>query len=276
MKIEIEPQLRVLFPPGAPVSILVVGLGGTGSALALSLARLVYHARQKGMKLEVTFCDHDLVEERNVGRQYFAPCDAGRPKAEVMAEWINHDWGLDIRAAVLSFNEREWNINAGAVNVMVGCVDNVNARRAMSRLTHNANGRLWWLDCGNDNLNGQILIGNRKRGSVKIAAELGLAHDLPYPASQAPDLTREPRRRKAKAKPVDPSCADLTLADEQGLHVNQAMAVYAAQYIYDIVIRRQLTTFATYVSLDPPAARSLPITAGHLVEYLAKEKVAAK
>lgn len=49
--------------------IMIVGAGGTGSTLALFLAGLAFHARQKGIQVELTLVDHDVVEMKNCGRQ---------------------------------------------------------------------------------------------------------------------------------------------------------------------------------------------------------------
>jgi hypothetical protein len=49
LPLTLEKRYSVLLPPTAFIRILLVGVGGTGSWLALSLGRLAYHARQKGI-----------------------------------------------------------------------------------------------------------------------------------------------------------------------------------------------------------------------------------
>ena len=94
----IEPTYRVLLGDVTEFNIMVVGLGGTGSALALALAGLAYHARQKGIGVKLTFVDHDLIEPKNVGRQQFCPAEAsgGIAKASSLALRLNAAYGLDI------------------------------------------------------------------------------------------------------------------------------------------------------------------------------------
>ena len=58
------------------------------------------------------------------------------------------------------------------------------------------------------------------------------------------------------------SCAELTLADVQGLMVNQAVAGYAAQYVYRLLLSRDLDIYATYFDLVAGSARSEPIISG--------------
>ena len=65
----IEPTYRVLLGDVNRFRILLVGVGGTGSALVSCLASLAYHAEQKGIQVDLTLVDPDTVETRNCGRQ---------------------------------------------------------------------------------------------------------------------------------------------------------------------------------------------------------------
>lgn len=278
-KMAIEQELVVRFPQDIPFRIALVGLGGTGSALALSVARLAYHARQHGHKMDVVFIDGDTVEPHNVGRQYFAPADIGRNKAEVMSEWINTDWGLDIVSVAENIDTGQTNLisSPGHISVIVGCVDNYLARLSIHKILSWTNGRkqkTWWIDCGNDRQNGQVLAGctTRPLDEEDLAPELGLVHVLPAPSMQLPEIVKEPsddaeKGTKELAGDADLSCAELTLLDEQGLHINQQMAVVAAQYLYQMVVLRELRTMATYVNLDPPTMRSTTITKTALAPF---------
>jgi PRTRC genetic system ThiF family protein len=238
--------------------IVLVGCGGTGSFLALHLARLAYHARDRyDMDLRLTFIDPDTVEYRNLGRQNFAPAEVGRNKARALAWRYNRAFGLDIHAFPCKFDRRRlrdrWNI----WHLIIGAVDNAAARRSIAKADlwsgqHNN----WWLDCGNEEHAGQVLLGNRWRKiKAPSISKLGFCDALPMPTVQAPDLLEDPVGSE------DPeSCAELTLADAQSLMVNQAMATYAAQYVYRMLITRDLDIYATYIDLQTGGARSEPIT----------------
>jgi len=60
------------------------------------------------------------------------------------------------------------------------------------------------------------------------------------------------------------SCADLTLREEQSLLINSQVAAVAAQYLYDLVIRRTLWQYATYLNLEPPTMGSRLLTPTNL------------
>ena len=84
--------------------VTLAGCGGTGSFLALHLARLAYHARERhGLDVRLAFVDPDVVEEKNVGRQNFCPAEVGQPKAQRLMARYNRAFGLSIRAHVGRF-----------------------------------------------------------------------------------------------------------------------------------------------------------------------------
>lgn len=264
MNLKIEPTWRVIYPNDKPVTVLVVGMGGTGSALGMLLAGILYHAKQKGIEVSAVFCDHDKVELKNCGRQFFSPADVDRNKAQVIAEWLNHDWGLDIKALPERFTSSLVNYPPHCLNLMVGCVDNHQARQEMAAFTEKADGKVWWLDCGNDRQNGQVLFGNVPAEAMKLSPALGLAHSLPHPAAQMPELVREPEGLDNALL----SCAELTALEEQGLNINKAMAVCAAQYLHNVIFKRELDIFTSYVGLEPPTTRSLFINQSNLASWL--------
>lgn len=72
----IEPTYRVALGDVKRFRIMLVGVGGTGSTLALFLAGLAFHAQQKGIQVEIMLVDDDTIEAQNVGRQHFAASSA--------------------------------------------------------------------------------------------------------------------------------------------------------------------------------------------------------
>jgi len=264
MELKINKQYRVLLGDDKRVQIMLVGVGGTGSALALSLGRLAYHARSKGMPIDLTFVDHDLVEAKNVGRQCFCPAEVGYNKAECLALRLNLALGLDAVATPERFNSamaQSWSSSRSGLFLLIGAVDNHLARRELAQTVDEGRGRIWCLDIGNAQHNGQVLIGNMTDLDHIEFSEMGLCSGLPSPYIQEPGLL-EP-----DDGPMALSCADLTLREEQSLLVNQTAASIAAQYCHQFAVRRELAEFATYFNLQPPAAVRKPITAAHLVSF---------
>ena len=252
----IEPTYRVLIGDVTDFNIMVVGLGGTGSALALALAGLAYHARQKGVGVKLTFVDHDLIEPQNVGRQQFCPAEASGniAKATSLALRLNAAYGLDITAWPIRFQASlasEWfSHQRQTANLLIGCVDTHIGRQEMAKAVTYYHSGCWSLDCGNAYSNGQILIGNTTQLNAIHFDRLGLCTGFPSPYLQEPTLLEPEEEVDATL-----SCADLTLRDEQSLMINRLTAAIAAQYVTDFVLQRQVPQLGTFFNLTPTVMR---------------------
>jgi molybdopterin/thiamine biosynthesis adenylyltransferase len=66
ISVDFTPTYRALLGDTEKMELYLVGAGGTGSALADSLARILYHARQKGMDISLTIIDPDVISEANL------------------------------------------------------------------------------------------------------------------------------------------------------------------------------------------------------------------
>ena len=258
-------QTRYAVQIGDPGSIHValIGCGGTGSFLALHLARLAWDWRERhSQDIRLLFIDPDRVEEKNVGRQNFAPCEISQAKAVQLAHRYSLAFGLPIEALAERFTTAAINPMLStwdALRIVVGAVDNAAARQAIHTALSNSPGKFWWIDCGNHHDAGQVLIGNRVGLQAPEINPLGFCSALPAPSTQHPELL--------DAEPDTPdtavSCADLALADAQSLMVNQATASWAINFVHRLLLRR-LDVYATYFDLATGSARSLAITGnGH-------------
>lgn len=80
-------QLGIFKPNNAP--ILVVGVGGIGSMTVFALAKM-------GCS-NITVVDFDIVEEHNVGSQFFNPSQIGKTKVSALAENVLMFTGVEIQ-----------------------------------------------------------------------------------------------------------------------------------------------------------------------------------
>jgi PRTRC genetic system ThiF family protein len=261
----IDPPIPFVLPPDAPLHIALVGCGGTGSHLALSLARLAFHLRAQGRSsLTLTVVDGDLVERKNVGRQWFAPHEVGRPKAQVLADRLNAALGLDIVAVPAMATVRlltDIQPPSHALGLLVGAVDTASGRRALNDALARSTWRMW-LDVGNERDWGTVLLGTatevrQLRGAFALG---GACTALPAPTLRYPHLLDD--------EPMQPlaDCAGAMAEGTQSLMVNQAVAAIAAQYLAALVIARQITVYETALDLATLTARSLPITVAAIAE----------
>ena len=264
----IEPTYRVLLGDVNHFRIMIVGAGGTGSTLALHLASLAFHARQKGIQVDVTLVDHDIVEMKNCGRQALslqAAMVGNIPKVADLALRLNAAYGLDIEAWPQKYEAdmgRGWyqdgRYGRNSTHLIIGCVDNHLGRRQIAETVERLNGRIWCIDCGNEQHNGQILIGNLAEAQPIRLDKLGLCSGLPSPYVQEPELLLPDPEPSAR------SCAEMALAETQSLMVNRMAATIAATYVTNFVLHRQILYMATYFGLEPPTATSRLVTAANL------------
>jgi len=213
-------------------TVSVVGCGGTGSFAAEGLARLL------PPRADLVLIDHDRVEERNLARQNFTREELGQFKSEALAKRLSRRYGIPVGYSTLPVAASELRYPG----VIVGCVDNGPARREIGERIMGKGltwiggysaavprelqegprpaSQLWWVDAGNAESYGQIIIGNTDRAIFSNQICLG----LPLPVLQRPELLWEvPRRR---------SCADM---DEQGPVINQAMAVLLVEVVRRLI-----------------------------------------
>ena len=253
----IEKRYRVEIGDYRQLVVMLVGCGGTGSFAALHLARLAYVAKQKNISLKLVFVDPDTVEEKNIGRQNFAPAEIGLNKAYALAGRYNLAFGLEIAVVAGQFKQSlasEWRYNRynGDILLLVGAVDNADARREIARVsTHR---QVWWLDAGNDLHSGQVLIGNDRKVTIDGT---GLCTHLPRPSVQEPELMKEP---PPVVQTDEQSCAARLAAETQSLMINQAMGGWLGLYAYRLLLGRDLDIQATYIDLAGGSVRSVPVT----------------
>lgn len=90
---------RYLLNPHHPVTVFVIGAGGTGSQVATNLARISIALQALGHPgLHLTVFDPDTVTEANIGRQLFSESELGLNKAVALVTRINRFFGFSWEA----------------------------------------------------------------------------------------------------------------------------------------------------------------------------------
>jgi PRTRC genetic system ThiF family protein len=259
----IDPAVPFVLPDG-PITIALVGCGGTGSHIAQSLARLAAHVRDTGGALDLLFIDGDRVEAKNVGRQLFCQAEVGQNKAQTLAARFGGAFGLKITALPFMATKEllsDVGPNVQGFGILVGAVDSWHGRQALHDALALRPGWRVWLDCGNHEHAGQVCLGSHVNAKdLRNAFALGgLCQALPAPSLQYPELLTPP-----VVQPVD--CAAAMLDNAQSLMVNQAIASVAGQYLYQLVMQRRVTTMQTTIDLQSLSMRSTPITVANVAQ----------
>ena len=264
------------------VEFWLVGAGGTGSFMAMNLARLAFELKHRGKAASIVIVDPDRVEEDNIPRINFCFAEVGMNKAETLAGRVSRAWGIEVgfvkegfRPALLQNRNDEWSVqssNSNKLTILIGCVDNHLARQQIhetlkfygERSYDSSSPRVWWIDGGNGRDTGQVLIGNRlnEKEICESARKSPIISLLPAPSLQHPDLLREGERKTRSQPQTDDAltCAERIRLGEQSLNVNQRVAVEINEMLTALLLTNSLKRFATYFDLESGTSRSLYTT----------------
>lgn len=247
-------------------TITIVGCGGTGAQVARIVGRILYDMRRARLEIpRMVLIDPDHVEEKNVGRQLFTAADAALqlPKVEVVGKRLNMALGLD----VAWFAEPvQADRHFGRNTMIISCVDNHLARRVL----HDVDGIL--IGAGNYRDGGQVVIGNTSNAEFMQdnldGDSNGRYRYLPKEGLLFPALL-EPETPSELPLPMPgASCADLVNTGYQHLLINDWIATVIGTYVYKLLNKQSIVTFATFVNLDGISSRGLKICREELETYL--------
>jgi PRTRC genetic system ThiF family protein len=242
---------------------IVVGAGGTGSFVVPAIARLIYELKQQQNKsAEMLIVDPDVVENGNIPRSNFCFAEIGRYKAQTLAERVATAWGIETGFSCERFDAekhlRSSTSDYRSLTIIVGCVDNHMARREMHRAvdefrSYGDASRIWWIDGGNGKMSGQVLLGSTTKPlkPEQYFTGTSICRALPAPSLQHPDLL-EPEKIEAKS---DASCPERVRLGEQGLNVNQRVAIEIAEMLSLMLLTRTLRRHAVYFDLESGSTR---------------------
>jgi PRTRC genetic system ThiF family protein len=202
------------------VRVLVVGCGGTGSAVVGGLPYLHQSLVARGHPggLHVTVLDGDTISPTNCVRQPFARSEIGLNKAIVLVNRLNLFWGLKWEAVPAHLKpgsciSRSYSGDDLRAHIVVGCVDTRTARAAIRDAVSNWSTVSYWLDLGNNADSGQFILGEplnernrRSRLRLRTVGEL-----FPEICDQALD-------------DQEPSCSAAEALERQEPFVNSTLA----------------------------------------------------
>lgn len=231
-----------------PWRVVVVGAGGTGSAVLPALARLHHAMIELGHPggIDCTVYDDDIVSPTNVGRQGFYPNDVGSYKASLIVNRLNMLMGTNWRAVTQRLNGRTALFN---VDLIIGCVDTRAARKAILDSVSESNA--YYLDCGNDTDRGQVILGQM----IPKALRKKSPDRLPHVGELFPDLVDESK----DADDDTPSCSMADALRKQSLVINSAVAVQAFNLLWTLYRTGTLKFSGVFVNLSTGRTNPIPI-----------------
>ena len=221
------------------IKVVLVGAGGTGShvlrRLAIMHLAMVELGHPAGM--EVLVIDPDKVSKANVGRQNFWPSDVGQSKAEVLVNRCNMmlltHWEAET-ARVIDDTQFQ------NPDIVIGCVDNRKGRAAILKaLKRSVYTSAYWLDIGNRETDGQLILGEVFGTGCKRE------NRLPHVADLFPDIIDGSLDDKDDA----PSCSMAEALEKQSLFINDTMANAGCGLLWELFRYGQISHHGQFINL---------------------------
>ena len=222
---------RYLINPQHPVTVNVIGAGGTGSQVLTCLARLDTALRGLGHPgLFVTLYDPDIVTEANIGRQLFSPSDTGLNKAQCLVTRVNNFFGNGWRAVpdILKDARRD-----NLANITITCTDNVKSR----------------LDLWNTLKAVPVSEYQAVLGTVpkKIKQPVSRLYET---VSSLKVITRMVKYTKVKEKDSGPSCSLAEALEKQDLFINSTLAQLGCNILWKMFRHGMIEHHGLYLNLE--------------------------
>ncbi|MDF9399069.1 PRTRC system ThiF family protein [Vibrio sp. 1180_3] len=212
---------------GKPVKVALIGVGGTGSALAQEIIRLdtTLLALDSQCGLDVHVYDGGTVTEANITRQTFFPTQVGVNKAEAVVWTANNLHGKHWHSYPVHANVEK--LLGHQFDLIITALDRPSVRYQLSKLT--PRGHTLWLDMGNNATQGQVLLG--EMGSTKYLPNICDLYDYST-------LTDDDAEIK--------SCSAEQSINRQELGVNQFAARIGAQILWNLYRHGKIQSHGAY------------------------------
>lgn len=246
-----------LLAPTNPVTVILVGAGGTGSQVLSALARMDHALIGLGHPgLFVTVWDDDVVTEANLGRQLFAEAELGQPKAVALINRTNRFFGTNWKAYTVRFDSKR----TEKANIIISCVDTVKARMEIGKLLSKPQARYgngpgssyYWLDFGNSKESGQVVLATVGPHKQPESQKFVPVEKLPFITEEwGEDLVR------SGAEDDTPSCSLAEALQKQDLFINSTLAQMGSALLWQMF--RQGMTENRGFFLNLADFRTMPI-----------------
>ena len=250
-----------LLNPAHPVTVTLIGCGGTGSQVLTCLARIHSCLQAIGHPgLFVMAYDADIVTQANIGRQLFSPSETGLNKAIALISRLNRFFGTAWDAVPEEYNKQ----TAVSGNITISCVDSVKARIAISKklntFTREYKSRYaesylkpyYWMDFGNTRDSGQVVLGTLLDIKQPKSRKYKTVPSLPT-ISERFDLT------VVDETDSGPSCSQAEALRKQNLFINSSLAQMGCDFIWRLLSEGMIDKAGLYLNLKTSNMNPMPL-----------------
>ncbi|MDN3606408.1 PRTRC system ThiF family protein [Kaistella yonginensis] len=239
-KIKVHFTDNDLLNPTNPVTVNLIGAGGTGSQVLTALARMNHALTELNHAgLSVRLWDDDVITEANLGRQLFAESELGLHKSVALINRINRFFGTNWKAEIRKFERN----NLGRVQnnmqsaIYISCVDNVKSRFEIGEILNELkesrrlyrNQCKYWMDFGNSQYSGQVLLSTIGNIQQPNSAKYETIPNLPYVTEEFGELLKI-----SEFEDDTPSCSLAEALEKQDLYINSTLAQMGSSLLWNL------------------------------------------
>lgn len=226
--------------PTNPITVNIIGAGGTGSNVLTALARInqsliaLNHAG-----LSVNLFDNDTVSPANLGRQLFTTAEIGLPKAVALINRVNRFFGSDWKAVNKRYDRELVATSQGRynANLTITCVDTVSARLEIAEILKrlsvtqipNYVKPMYWLDFGNSQFTGQVILSTVGKIKQPNSQKFNTIETLPFITDEFKELLS-----RSESEDNTPSCSLAEALEKQDLFINSALANLGSSLLWNM------------------------------------------
>ena len=229
-----------LLNPTNPISVNLIGAGGSGSQILTALARMNHALTELNHAgLSVRLWDDDVITEANLGRQLFAESELGLHKSVALINRTNRFFGTDWKAETIKFEKDILGKlqNNMKSEIYISCLDSVKSRFDIAEILNELkidkgyyrNQCKYWLDCGNSQFTGQVLlstIGNIKQPKSEKYETI---ENLPFVTEEFGELLKQ-----SEQEDDTPSCSLAEALEKQDLYINSVLAQMGSSLLWNL------------------------------------------
>lgn len=230
---------KELLQPYNPITINLIGAGGTGSQVLTALVMMnqaLIALDHPGLMVRVF--DDDKVERPNLGRQLFTTAELGLYKSVALVNRINRFIGSNWKAETERYGKSTYKENENAwATVTISCVDTVRARFDIAEtlqitaknLGNHRNKPLYWMDFGNSKNTGQVVLSTVTAIKQPASKKFRTVENLPLVTEEFKDLLIQ-----SEQGDNTPSCSLAEALAKQDLFINPSLAKLGASLLWQV------------------------------------------
>lgn len=228
-----------LLNPTNPISVNLIGAGGTGSKVLTALMEINESLMALGHAgLQVHLWDDDIITTANLGRQRFFESETGLYKSVALINRINRCIGTNWKAETQKFEKDKFGRlpeNTKAI-ITITCVDNVKSRfgvaEILKEISYRKNYRddpKYWLDFGNSQDTGQVILSTIGEIKQPNSQKYQTVASLPFVTDEFGELLKQ-----SEQEDNTPSCSLAEALEKQDLFINSSLTQMGCSLLWGL------------------------------------------